>query len=225
MHSRSCVRRGEDLLPGMEAFVIVVLGLAVMAGIIGLSVRAHRKGLENLAALAGRLGLQVVRGQRLLGLDQHRLEGRWQGRHVRFWTYSTGAGKSRRQWIVAGVETPAAGDVAFELRGQGVLTKISEFFGAKEIRVGEARFDAEWFITTNRPVEFAAALVPEIRQKLAAVRAAGAAGVFTRQDGWVCYVEQGSFSRAPALGRLESALPVLVDLADVADVCAKGVRA
>jgi len=205
----------------MEVFVIVVLGLAVMVGIIWLSVRAHRQGLENLAALARRLGLQVVRGKRVLGLEQNRLEGRWQGRIVRFWTYSTGTGKSRKPWIAAGVETSAAGDVAFELRVQGVLTKLGEFFGAKEVRVGDARFDAEWFITTNRPVEFAAALLPEIRQKLSAVRALGARGVFARKDGWVSYVEPGAFSNAGAVARLEAALPALVDLADVADVCAQ----
>ncbi len=209
----------------MQAFVIVVLGIAVMAGIIAVSVRSHRRGLANLAGLAERLGMQVVRGKRVLGLEQHRIEGRWLGRQVRFWTYSTGTGKSRRQWIAAGVETPAAGEVAFELRRQGVLTRVSELFGAKEIRVGEARFDAEWFITTNRPVEFAAALLPEIQQKLSALRAAGAPGVFTRRDGWVCYVEQGAFSNDAALARLEASLPVIVDLADVVDVCAAPRRA
>lgn len=220
MGSRWRGGRLGDLLPGMEVLAIVVLGLAVMVGVIVLSVRAHRKGLENLAALARRLGLQVVRGKRVLGLEQHRIVGRWQGRNVRFWTYSTGTGKSRKQWIAVAVETPTAHDVAFELRPQGVLTKISEFFGAKEVQVGDARFDAEWFITTNRPVEFAAALLPEIQQKLSAARAAGARGSFARKDGWVSYVEPGAFSSAGALARLEAALPALVDLADVADVCA-----
>ena len=139
---------------------------------------------------------------------------------MRFWTYSTGAGKSRRQWIVAGVDTPAGGEVAFALQAQGVLTKITEFFGAKEIRIGDAQFDAEWFVTTNRPVEFAAALLPVVRQKLSALRAAGAKGTYSRKEGWVCYVEQGSFANADAVARLEAALPVLADLADIVDVCA-----
>lgn len=204
----------------MEALVIVVLGLVVMAGVVALSIRAHRRGLANLAALAERLGLQVVRGKRVLGWEQHRLEGRLQRRQVRVWTYTTGTGKSRKQWIAAGIATPAAGDVVFELRAQGMLTKLSELFGAKEIRIGEPRFDAEWFIVTNRPVEFAAALLPEIQLKLSAARAAGAPGVFARKDGWVTYVEPGSFSRPMAVAHLESALPALIDLADVADVCA-----
>lgn len=220
MRSRWRGGRYRHLLASMEVFVIVLLGLAVMAGVITLGVRAHRKGLENLARLAQRLGLPVVRGKRVLGFEQHRLDGPWQGRHLRIWTYTTGTGKSRKQWIAAGVETPRAADVAFELRAQGMLTKISEFFGAKEVQVGDARFDAEWFITTNRPVEFAAALLPEIQQKLTNARASGARGVFTRKDAWVSYVEQGTFSNPAALARLEAALPVLLDLADVAEVCA-----
>lgn len=204
----------------MEALLISVVVMAVAGLVILAAVGQHRRTRANLAALAERLGLQLVVAKKAFGFTESRVEGRWQGRDVRFWTYSTGSGKSRRDWVVAGVATPAGGEVAFELRTQGMLTKISEFFGAKEIQVGNPRFDAEWFVTTNRPAEFAAALLPEIQEKISALHAAGAKGTYTRKEGWVCYVEQGTFSSDAAIARLEGALPVLADLADVVDVCA-----
>lgn len=204
----------------MEALVIGAVVMAVVGLVIAAAVGQHRRVQANLAALAERLGLELVIAKKAFGLTEARVEGRWQGRDVRFWTYSTGSGKSRRDWIVAGMDTPRGGDVAFELRTQGMLTKISEFFGAKEIQVGSPRFDAEWFVTTNRPTEFAAALLPEIQEKISALHATGAKGTYARKEGWVCYVEQGTFSNDAAISRLEAALPVLADLADVVDVCA-----
>lgn len=204
----------------MEALLISVVVLVVVGLVIVAAVGQQRRAKANLTALAERLGLQLVMAKKAFGLTEARVEGRWQGRDVRFWTYSTGSGKSRREWVVAGVDTPRGGDVAFELRTQGMLTKISEFFGAKEIQVGNPRFDAEWFISTNRPTELGAALLPEIQEKISALHAAGAKGTYVRKESWVCYVEQDTFSSEAAIARLEGALPVLADLADVVDVCA-----
>lgn len=199
--------------------MIVLIG-GFIAAMIALGLWERRRAIANLTALASRLGLQRVATKKAFGFVEQRVAGSWQRRQVRFWTYSTGSGKSRKQWIVAGVLAPGGHEVVFELRRQGVLTKISEFFGTKEIQVGNPKFDAEWFITTNRPTEFAAGLLPEIQEKLSARHAAGAKGNYAGKEGWVCYTEQASFSSSAAVARLEGALPVLADLADVVDVCA-----
>ena len=67
--------------------------------------------------------------------------------------------------------------------------------------------------------------MPEVRAKLMAAQAAqtagGAGGTFKLENGLVRYAEIGSFSDAPACTRLEQMLPVLHDLADIAEVAAE----
>ena len=95
-----------------------------------------------------------------------------------------------------------------------------EFFGSKEITVGDPVFDAAWFVRTNEPDFLSAALVREIRGKFMAALAGGAKGSFALKDGAVCYAERGGFYSAPLTRRLEQQVPLLRDLADLAEVFA-----
>jgi hypothetical protein len=142
------------------------------------------------------------------------------GRAVRLWTYTTGSGKSQKTWVAAGVRPRAHGGLTFRLSRQGAMTKVMEFFGVKEITVGDPAFDAAWFVQTNQPDFLRAALVPDVRARL--LEAAGRAPdcEFALRDGEVVYAEQGGFANAKQCDRVESALPVLRDLADVAEVYA-----
>lgn len=207
--------------------MIFGLFFAVFAGVMMLIIwsarRERRRTAENLDGLASRLGLDHVTANQPWWSGEHRVEGRRDGRRVRFWTYTTGSGKSRRHWVAVGVEPRRAGGFTFRLEPQGLATRLAEWFGAKEITVGEARFDAEWFVRTNAPEVFGAALVPEIRARLTAARERGAGGDFKLEEGWVCYTEQGRFADEDAIRKLESLLPVLHDLADAAEVCADAV--
>jgi hypothetical protein len=202
-------------------FVLVVGLIGGLFALVAWGVRAaRRQALASLTALAERTGLELVGDRSSWDSNSLRVEGVRQGKRVRFWAYATGSGKSRRNWIAVGVAPRRSGRLEFRLEAQGFGTKVAEFFGAKEIRVGDPAFDAAWFIRTNAPEAFAAALLPEIRVQLTAARAAGATQSFKLEDGWVSYAELGQFSDAKRLAQLESLLPLLLDLADAAEVCA-----
>lgn len=190
-----------------------------IAGMIWLGVLQRRKMRANLAGLAARTGLQLIGGEQLLG-GRMEVTGTRQGKPVRFWMFTTGSQKSRRFWIAVGAQPRQQSGFTFRIEPQGLATRMAEWFGAKEIQVGDRQFDDTWFIRTNAPEVFGAALVPEIRAKLMAAREAGAKGDFKLENGTVFYAEEGSFASEKSLARLEGLLPVLLDLADVAEVCA-----
>lgn len=205
----------------MQALIIVVIGAGLMALIIWGAVQHQKKVRANLQALAARLGLQVTGDPKGLQASGG-VAGTYQGRPVRFWTYSTGSGKSRRTWCAVGVKPRAHGGLEFELQRQGFGTKIMEWFGAKEIQVGDPAFDRDWFIRTNQPDFLAAALVPEIRAKLTALRQAATEKPFRLAAGEVQFSVPGTFGNDQVIARLESGLPLLFDLADIAEVFAGG---
>ena len=201
--------------------VIVVVSLVVLVGvIIWASLEEQKRALAHLGALASRQGLEVVVPDKSSWSATPVVEGRQAGRRVRFWSFTTGGGKSQRHWVAAGAEPRDVGQFAFRIEPQGLATRLAEWFGAKEITVGEARFDAAWFVRTTAPEALGAALLPEIRAKLMAAREGGAGGEFKLEEGWVCYVEQGRFANDATTRKLESLVPLLHDLADIAEVCA-----
>jgi hypothetical protein len=144
--------------------------------------------------------------------------GDYAGRRGRAYIYTTGSGKSRQSW--SAIELLAAGTPRLELvfKRQGFGTKIEGWFGAKEVEVGDAAFDAKWFIQTNRPDFVRAALLPEVRARIEELGARG--GRQMRLDfkaGRATYAEQGHF-QAATRERLAAALPVLADMAALAEV-------
>lgn len=180
--------------------------------------RARRKAHERMAALAGRLGLEFVAAKGWTG--HARITGSVRGKRVEFFNYTTGSGKSQKHWSAVSVTPASTGSLTFALCKQGFVTKVRALFGAKEITVGDAAFDARWFIQTNQPDFFRAALMPELRVKLdAALAGAMKGGKIKLEAGAVRYEEQGTFT-AERCARYEALLPVLCDLADVAEVSA-----
>ena len=199
------------VLPGMIALVVLVVWAA----------RVHaRKTRDLIHAFAQRAGLRVEE-QTVLGFTSvQSLEGEQAGRAVRYWTYATGSGKSRTTWVAVAVRPRTEAGLQFNLTRQNFGSKIMEMFGAKEIQVGDPAFDAAWFVRTNQPDFLAAALVPSIRARLMAEPAGHWGGRYKLEDGLAQYVEQGYLSSAEVLARLERQLPLLHELADVAEVFA-----
>ncbi len=199
------------IVPGMIALIVLVIWLA----------KEHaRKTREMLHAFAQRAGLRIQE-QTVLGFTSvQSLEGEQAGRAVRYWTYSTGSGKSRTTWVAVAVRPRAEGGLQFDLTRQSFGSKIMEMFGVKEIKVGDPVFDAAWFVRTNQPDFLAAALVPSIRARLMAEPAGRWGARYKLENGLVQYVEQGHLSSAEVLARLERQLPLLHELADVAEVFA-----
>jgi hypothetical protein len=195
------------------ALFLVFFGLLVVWG-----KAQQRRIASRVAALALRHGFTVVADERKWLGANPRAEGERRGRRLKFWSYTTGAGKSRRQWVATGVAPRTLGNLTFELQPQGLGTRLAELFGAKEITVGDAAFDAAWFIRTNTPDTFGALLLPEIRTRLLALRTAGGKGNVELADGWIRYTEEGHFGQDKVVARLEQILPALEDLADAVEV-------
>ncbi len=198
-------------------FLLAILGF--IGGVVWLARVQTKKEHQLMLTLAQRMNLRVVEHKTLGTMAVDALEGELSGRVVRYWTYTTGSGKSRVRWVAVGMRPRQHGGLEFELSRQGFGAKVAEWFGIKEVQVGDPQFDAAWFIKTNQPEFFAAALVPEIRAKFPTAHN-GRTGTFKLADGVVQYVERGYFQSEKTITMLESQLPVLQDLADVAEVFA-----
>lgn len=201
--------------PGMIAVVVLIIW----------AVRGQaRKTRDQLHAFAQRTGLRIQE-QTVLGFTSvQSLEGEQAGRVIRYWTYSTGSGKSRTTWVALGVRPRTEAGLQFDLTRQNFGSKLMEMFGVKEIQVGDPVFDRAWFVRTNQPDFFAAALVSSIRARLLAEPAGRWGARYKLENGLVHYVEQGHFSGMEVVERLERQLPLLHELADVAEVFASTSR-
>jgi len=211
--------QADVLIPVLAA----VMGLAIV-GLVGWGAAGYsRRTREQAQRLADALGLTLDAAQPVLGLfwPNPRGTGTMRDKRVEFCNYTTGSGKSRTTWSALTARPRADGGLTFRLRKQGLGTKVMELFGAKEITVDDAAFDAAWFVQTNQPDYFRAALVGEIRDRFMAARRAGATGSFQLEYGVVKYAEQGTFGNERRRQRYELIAPLLCDLADVAEVFAQ----
>jgi hypothetical protein len=206
------------LTPAMLPLLVVLVVLGIVAGIIWLAWTQVKQARANLQALAGRLGLAYLPEPAWGGAGQ--VTGQLDGRAVRFWNYTTGSGKSRQTWCAVGVRPRQDGGLSIELQRQNFGTKVMTWFGAKEIQVGDPAFDAAWFVQTNQPEFLAAALVPEIREKFMTQPALAWEGGYKLAEGEVRFAVRGTFAQAKLVTDLEARLPLLRDLADVAEVFA-----
>lgn len=212
----ACFDGGMPLVP-----VLAFLAIGGFVTFFFVLVKRHAQAVrDKMHALAQNMGLRVVERTVAGFTSVEALEGELNGRLVRFWTYSTGSGKSRVTWVAVGVRPRQNGGLEFELSRQGFGSKIAEWFGSKEVKVGDPQFDAAWFIQTNQPDFFAAALVPDIRAKFVNDPKVGRVGTYQLKEGMVRYVQRGQFGNEKIVRQLEVELPVLQDLADVAEVFA-----
>lgn len=200
-------------------FVVFFVGAGTF--IIWQAIAKSRKSATNLQALAKRLGLDY-RQQKFGAFETAgAATGKLKGREVGFHQFTTGSGKSQLKWCAVSVFPQKTGRLTFDFHGQGWLSKVEALFGAREATVGDDTFDKTWFLRTNEPEFLGAALVPEIREKLMEAQTAGGpAGNFRLEKGTVRYAEIGDFSSDSVCARLEQMLPVLNDLADIAEVAA-----
>jgi hypothetical protein len=204
------------LMIGLFAAVIVLVGWA--------AARQSKRTTENVRELAASLGLQFADKPPVLGVfyPEPRATGQLRGKRVELFPFTTGSGKSQTHWSAVSATVPGAGGLTFHLQRQGFGTKFLELFGAREIQTGEAEFDAAWFIQTNQPEYFRAALLPELRAKInALVRESGtpARGMdFKLGQAVVRYAEMGSFGDLDRCQRCRRAADIVCDLADLAEV-------
>lgn len=204
--------------PGL--FIVPVIVVVVFVLVIWAARVQARKTRDRLQAFAQRAGLRSTERSTLGFASVESLDGEQSGRAIRYWTYATGSGQSRTTWVAVSVRPRAETGLKFNLTRQNFGSKLLELFGAKEIQVGDPAFDQAWFVRTNQPEFFAAALVPQIRARLMAEPAGRWSAGYKLEQNGVEYIEQGSFSDSEVLERLERQLPLLHELADVAEVAA-----
>lgn len=198
------------------AFIAFLLGFFGLIAV--LLRRQQRKALENLTSLASRLGLELKRQPARLGFEPTpTVEGRHHGRPVRFFTYTTGSGKSRRTWSAVSAAGSGTGPFTLELAPENPLTRIAAALGMQDIQVGDPAFDRAFLVRSNDAAGAAAALLPEIRTGLLGAFPRGVGARLTVKGGEVRYAESGALGDAACVARLESMLAVVCDLAEVAE--------
>ncbi len=217
------------------ASVLPVMFTAIGGGaLVVLMLSAARKQSQrahaNVEKLAAQLGLTVAPATKRFGFwSKPRASGRFREKQAELFTYTTGSGKSRVRWTALAVKPRDSGGFTFCLARQGLGTRISELFGAREITVGDPAFDAAWFIQTNQPEFFQAALIPELRARLTAVfEKTGRtyrSGSFKLEKDAVVYSEVGDFGDEERCRRIARISEVLSDFADAADVFAESKNA
>ncbi len=204
----------------MSPLFMPLIFVTVFVVFIVLGFRAQKRMAAEFAAWVAAQGLTALQGR--WWSTPLEANGTRAGRQVRVHTFTTGSGKSRQTWLSAAVRAGAGGRMELSLMRQGFGTKISEWFGAKEVTVGDAVFDGHWFIRSNRAEFIQAALLPEIRTRIDEVAALGGNSLKIEvKGGWATYVERGGVSRK-SLHRVELALGLLEELATLAEVEAAG---
>ncbi len=205
-----------------ELLVFAFWGLFVI-GTIVVVVRAGRKSGENLRRLAVELGLTLREQAPVLGIFPRRPEisGEREGKATRVVHFTTGSGKNRQHWIALAVRPRVRGALEFRLSPEGFANTVRGLFGYKEIKVGDERFDAAWYVETNQAEFLRAALVPELRERLMQLRQEGLKGRFETHEGEVRYVERGALGSDAQRRRFLLAADMTSTLAEVVEVAAE----
>jgi hypothetical protein len=207
------------------ALLITIGSVAFAALMIALAIKQRERACQNVAQLAKRLGLTPAPAEKRFGFrPEPHAAGFVRGKPARLYPFTTGSGKSRTRWTALAVHPAVTGGLTFQLSRQGFGTKVAQLFGAREITVGDPEFDRAWFIQTNQPEFFRAALIPELRTRItAAFDHSGRAHRVSLQldSDAVVYAEAGDFGDERRCERIANMANVLVDLADVAEVFAR----
>lgn len=138
----------EMPLSGFCVFPAFVLVIVVFAFVFG--VRRVKKQNLLLKDLALQMGLRF----KPAGKWGHgTLEGEYRGRRVKLYAYTQGSGKHSTTYTVlnASHDAPLAGEISLSREGFG--TRIAKAVGFKEVRVGNPKFDGEFFIRVKNPCD------------------------------------------------------------------------
>jgi hypothetical protein len=223
--SRAARQSAIPFAPAMLAasfapLIFVALFLGFLALALVAARRQQRLILEQMTGLASRFGLQLMRKEMKLGFEPApTVEGRYRNRPVRFFNYTTGAGKSRTRWSAVSAAVPGAGGFTLELAPENFLTHIATTLGMQDLQIGDPAFDRAFVVRSNDATYAVASLLPEIRTRLllAGLQHSGR-GQLTIKDGEARYAEVGEFDDAARVARLAGMLETACDLAEVAEV-------
>jgi hypothetical protein len=199
--------------------MLLLFGFIAGTG-IWLGMRRVARAGEQLRRLGERTGLTFEQKPKTLGVfaQTPELHGTRRGKYLRVYAYTTGSGKSRAHWTAVAARLGTSSALTFRLSREGLGSRILSVFGAKEIQVGDAEFDRRWFVQTNAPDFFRAALLPELRTKLDAISRRGGDGIYETVNDTIRYSERGWFADQARCERFVDVIDAVCDLADVAEV-------
>ena len=196
----------------------IVMVATVAALLIVISIVQAKKAKTNLIALGDKLGLSLETQGRYF--KKHRLTGLVSGKVVEVFSYTTGAGKSKRTWAAIAVRVKASGGLTFSLKRRLSLFEfVAKLFRKNSVELGDATFDKKWVLMTNQPDFMRMALLPEMREKI--LRLSGgsmASGHYKCGGATVQYAEQGAFSNAKVCTRFAEIVGLVCDLTDVVEI-------
>jgi hypothetical protein len=207
------------------AVVFVILFGAALIGLVVFIMRAAKKAaLERNVALremARRLGFDY-REEPASGMfaPMPIVAGMLNGRRARVHEFTRGSGKNRTRWVAASMQILGTSGLKFTMRSQGpaLLERIAGAFGYKDIVVGDPAFDAMFAINGSDEAYLKAALIQEVRMRLAAFWPKAGGSRITVGDGEAVYEQQGSLTNARSRENLEKSFPVLGDMVALAEV-------
>ena len=197
-------------------FTVFIVGAALLLGR-----RQARRASENLTELARALGLRCAQRPPVLGFlpALPTVDGERGGRAVRFFTYTTGSGKSRQTWQACGVRCENPQGLTFQLGTQNALSRLGTLLGMQDVQVGDAAFDQRFVVKTSDPEFLRAALLPEVRTSLLECWGSRATGAHVKLAGnEVVYAENGGFAEVAVIERMKAVVEPLLALAALPEV-------
>jgi len=204
-----------------DAILSIVILPGVLLAFAGVAIYQAKQAGKNFVAMADKLGLTLETTGRFF--KKHRLTGQLRGKPVEVFSYTTGAGKSRRTWAAMAVAVGKTGGLTFSLeRKVAFIDFFARLFRKIDVKTGDEVFDQQWLLKTNQPELMRAILLPELRQKLMRYAGDGISSPgFKLETYRVQYSEQGSFSTMKVCRRIEECTGLLCDLADAVEVGAE----
>jgi len=207
----------DRLLPFLFIAIFLVLFAAVLIGAKKQSEKAH----ANLTRMAQRMGWAPPEPFKasLLRSSPMALAGAFRGRQMRVFTYTTGSGKNRTHWCAIAARVDNAAKLTLRLGKENALTRFGRKFGLDDVSVGNAAFDEEFYVKSNKPEFISVALIPEIRQRIGQLWHDQPRGAIEVEGGEVKFSESGTFANDSMCDRFIAAAEVICDIAEVADAC------
>lgn len=203
--------------------VLLFVGFTVLIVVVStvLGRRQMLRAKANLAALAADLGLELGELPPVLGVFPRlpTVRGQYGGRTLRFFSFTTGSGKSRQVWQALGLSCANPHGLTLQLGSQNFLSAIGTMLGMQDVQVGDAAFDQRFVVKTSDPDYLRAALLPELRAELLQRWSQRCMGANVKLSGGeIVYAELGSFAETAVAERMKALLPPLSALATLPEV-------
>ncbi|WP_442889960.1 hypothetical protein [Congregicoccus parvus] len=211
---------GQSELVSPDVVIPLVFGAFFLATVmLGISsaARGRKRTHVNLLELANRLGLtpEGLELGSVFRVSRPELRGSYRGRRIRVFSYTTGSGKNRTQWCAIATEVANRTGMSLRISRENFFTRAGRRFGIDDVQIGDANFDRDFYVKSDRPEYLRAAMIPEIRHRLQQVWVSGTSGSLSVEGAELRYAEIGSFSDASKCRRLADFADSVCDLGDV----------